>query len=121
LDKIARDMEEILLNLAEVGLGLAASQIGVSKAIFAVRAGNRVKFYCNPKIEKFSREQEVMEEGCLSFPEIFFKVKRAKKVTLAYQDLTGRKRTETAKGVLARVFQHETDHVNGITFDQKAQ
>lgn len=121
LKKVARDMEEILLNLADAGLGLAAPQIGISRAIFAIRFGREVKFYCNPVIKDLSSEQEIMEEGCLSFPEIFFKIKRAKKVILVYQDLLGRNKTEKAEGILARAFQHETDHLNGITFDQKAR
>lgn len=103
------------------GVGLSANQIGRGERLFVAQV--RDKFYAifNPEITKFSGESAEVEEGCLSAPELFGRVKRPRAVTLEGWDIGGRKIKIKAWGLLARVFQHEVDHLNGILFLDKVQ
>jgi len=100
------------------GVGLAAPQVGVSKRVFAVDdgTGSGWKVVINPEIIRRSQETETNEEGCLSVPEIYESVQRPKKITVRYQNLKGEIVEESLEGYPAVVFQHETDHLNGILF-----
>ena len=103
---------------AENGVGLAANQVGVLKRIF-VSSPDQIKgneqVYINPKILK--KEGVVKEfEGCLSVPEFYEPVKRAKKVWMSATDLNGKRVEVKAEGLLSRIFQHEVDHLDGILF-----
>lgn len=73
----------------------------------------------NPKFVSFSKEEELDWEGCLSFPDLYGKVWRARKVKLKYQNLQGDEQRLTASGFLARVIQHEMDHLDGVTFNTR--
>jgi len=73
----------------------------------------------NPKFVSLAKDEELDWEGCLSFPDLYGKVWRAKKVKLKYQDLTGEEQRLTASRFLARVIQHEMDHLDGVTFNTK--
>lgn len=109
------------------GLGLAAPQIGVPLRLIVIEMpaledeeGNEIEprqlyIYCNPEIVEASGEEEG-EEGCLSVPGYVGMVKRATNLTVKGQDAKGRKIRTKAKGLLARAFQHEIDHLNGILF-----
>ncbi|MDO8424871.1 MAG: peptide deformylase [bacterium] len=110
--KLAEDMIETLQN--SQGVGLAAPQINVPKRIIAVQMKEGPKVFLNPEVVKKSRETEIREEGCLCLPGVYLKVKRAKSVEIAAQDLEGKKINIKADGLAARVFQHEIDHLNGI-------
>jgi len=104
------------------GIGLAAPQVGVSKRVIVVQTdlgGQRILALVNPKIIKKSQEEEMDEEGCLSFPGIFLEIKRAKEVEVEGLDIKGEKIKLKTKGLLARVFQHEIDHLDGILFIDK--
>jgi peptide deformylase len=122
--KINDKIKKLIVDMAQTmeksqGVGLAASQIGVLKRIIVVRTdlqGQRILALINPKIVKKSREKEKEEEGCLSFPGIFLEIKRAKEIKIKAIDIKGEKINLKAKGVLARVLQHEIDHLNGILF-----
>ncbi len=108
------------------GIGLSANQVGHDFKMFAAglsdKNGAMNFFYVfNPKIEKTSKEKDVLEEGCLSVPEIFGEVERFEKVVVSGQDKNGKHIKIEAKGLLARVFQHEIDHLNGILFIDKAK
>lgn len=111
---------------AERGVGLAAPQVGVSRRIFvtdhAKREGEGVscrRIWINPVIEDPEGET-VYEEGCLSFPGIYAKVRRHDRFTIRWQDLDGRERRERldvgAGQFLGIVVQHELDHLDGILF-----
>lgn len=110
---------------AQDGLGLAATQVGVSKRICVISAtasgGNYTQkkgeelIIINPKIIKKSGVQ-TMEEGCLSLPGITSEVRRAFKLTFIFNDINGRETKMKAEGLLARIIQHETDHLDGILF-----
>ncbi|MBI3999080.1 MAG: peptide deformylase [Candidatus Omnitrophica bacterium] len=113
--RLIQDMIDTLYQ--EDGVGLAAPQVGVSKRIIVVspnaeRGEERV--YINPKIIKTSPEEETGLEGCLSLPGVSCEVRRAKKIEFRALDLKGIDKTESAQGFLARVIQHEIDHLNGI-------
>jgi peptide deformylase len=103
------------------GIGLSANQIGLSFRVFVAEvpdAKGGTKFYAvfNPKLEKISEEVSEQEEGCLSVPGRWGHVLRADKVLLSGQDKTGKPIKIKAWGLLAQVFQHEIDHLNGKLF-----
>lgn len=123
------------LNSRDDGVAISAPQIGVTKRIFAVSskifdedylAGKPQKtkyesiFFINPIITKKSKKMEIAEEGCLSIPNIFGKVARHKNVTVEAINEKGEKVSRGAGGLLARIFQHEIDHLDGILFIDKA-
>jgi peptide deformylase len=115
---LAKNMEDALIY--HDGLGLAAPQVGRPIAFCVIREGKKIYYFCNPKITQSSDEQEKMEEGCLSFPNIFLDITRPKIVGVSYQDLNGASKKIKATGILARTLQHEIDHLNGISFIERA-
>ena len=102
------------------GIGLSANQIGLDLNVFIAQAENKFYAIFNPKITKYSDTIMEMEEGCLSVPEVFGTVDRPEKVTLEGFDKNGKKIKIKAWGLLARIFQHEFDHLNGTVFIDKA-
>lgn len=117
LKGLARRMFDLMYE--SNGLGLAGPQAGVSKKIAVINAseqrGEAELVIVNPVLELGS-EIDVMEEGCLSFPGIKGKVKRASALKLKARNLDGEPVEMDADGILARALQHETDHLNGIVF-----
>ena len=116
--KITAQHRDILSNMARLmyevsGVGLAAVQVGINQAMFVADIGSGLYKLINPKIIK-QQGTGVMEEGCLSVPGVTIKVKRAQKITLAALDELGKPVCLEAEDLLARVFQHEVDHLNGI-------
>jgi len=102
------------------GVGLAAPQIGKNIRLVLINSKDGAFCLINPKIIKKSFARELGEEGCLSIPGIFGKVKRHKKITLTYLNQNGKKIKLAAQGLMARVMQHEIDHLDGILFIDKA-
>ena len=101
------------------GVGLAAPQIGVSKKFFIVdlRRGDDGRYvFINPEIIETSMEEGPYEEGCLSIPGFYREVIRPLRVKVQAQDLNGKYFTIDADGLLARVIQHENDHLNKTLF-----
>jgi peptide deformylase len=94
------------------GVGLAAPQVGINEQIFVVDTGKEVFAVINPKIIKVAGN-EVMEEGCLSIPRVLVDVKRAKTVWVEFTDVENRHVRAQLKGLVAKVFQHEYDHLQG--------
>lgn len=116
------------LKTANFGIGLAANQIGIDKSVFVVEFEDPdgketipLQFFVNPQIVNYSDEEEKMEEGCLSVPNIFLDVERPNKIKIKAQDLNGKTFKLTAKGLLARLIQHENDHLHGKVFTQLAK
>lgn len=103
------------------GIGLAAPQIGKNIRLIIVSTKSGVQAMINPELIKESIRQEWGEEGCLSIPYIFGDVKRHRSVECTFLDLDGKEKTVKARGLLARVIQHEIDHLNGILFIDKAK
>lgn len=112
LKRVAEKMIETMYHYD--GVGLAAPQVGISKRIFVMDVGNGPIVVVNPEILEMSEEKEVMEEGCLSFPEVFENVERSKWIKVRYQTISGETVEEYLEGYAARVFQHEYDHLEGI-------
>lgn len=102
------------------GVGLAAPQIGKSVRLAIINSKDGPLSLVNPKIIKKSWASEFDQEGCLSIPGVYGKVKRSKKITLAYFGGDGKKVKLTAEGMMARVIQHEIDHLDGILIIDKA-
>lgn len=94
------------------GIGLAAPQIGINECLIIVDIGGGLFKLVNPRITEKEGEQ-VMEEGCLSVPGVYVKVKRAARVVVEGMDEDGKLRKIEAKELLATVFQHEIDHLHG--------
>lgn len=117
LTRLFKDMAETML--ANDGIGLAAPQIGISKRIIAVNTKDGVIVLTNPVLSKKSWKKEIDEEGCLSIPGVFGLVSRHHSVIVTALDTAGVKICFPAKGLFARVLQHETDHLDGILFIDK--
>ena len=108
------------------GIGLAANQVGVSKSIITIDANsdkNDIKFpiltMINPEIITFSDGVVDYQEGCLSVPKFYEDVTRPKSIQVKYLDLDAKEHILDADDILARVIQHEFDHLNGILFYEK--
>ena len=122
-------LKELILAMKETmkdkqGIGLAANQIGKDLSIFVIEPKLAEDFgvpdvYLNPEITEYSKDQDEMEEGCLSIPEYFIQVKRSKKIKIKFINEKGEKKKIKARGFLARVLQHETDHLNGLTIKNR--
>jgi len=104
----------------EKGVGLAAAQVKSDLRICIANVDNVSYILINPKIKTFSRRKEIFEEGCLSFPGKFFPVERPVKVKIKAKDLGGKKIRIKAEGLLARVLQHEIDHLDGVLVIDRA-
>ena len=149
IKKILQEMSESLKSQSD-GVAIAAPQIGYSLRIFVVSgkifdknfitnreerfSGERpigdiekIKeetkdlIFINPKISKLSQEKAWVPEGCLSVRPLYGKTFRSKKATVSAYDENGKKFTRGASGLLAQIFQHETDHLNGILFIDHAK
>ena len=112
LKRLAEDMFRVMRE--NEGMGLAGNQIGRLKRIFVVAYEDEEHVVVNPKIEESSDEVEEDVEGCLSIPEVRVEVERPAAVTVSGQDLTGAPIRIEAEGILARAFQHEIDHLDGV-------
>jgi len=104
------------------GIGLAAPQVGVGRRLIVVSPTGEPEdatVHLNPRVVETSKEEVEFEEGCLSFPEIRGNVIRPERVTVEFTDLEGKTFRGEADGLLARVLQHEIDHLDGILFVTK--
>ena len=137
---LLKDMREALSKETD-GVGLAAPQLGVSLRIFIVadivfkirddetdmtndtllKKESTKTVYINPEIISTSKDKKALEEGCLSVRPLFGKVRRATKVTIRAYDENGKAFERGASGLLAQIYQHEVDHLNGVLFIDKAK
>ena len=106
------------------GIGLSANQIGKDLRLFVIDPALAGEYgipdaFINPEITEYSKDEDELEEGCLSIPKYYTAIKRAKKVKIKAYDEDGKKFKFRARGLLARVLQHETDHLNGITIKDR--
>jgi peptide deformylase len=115
LRRLADDMHE---TMESRGVGLAAPQVGRMVRMFVFDSGEEGErgTLVNPEIVWMSEETEEAEEGCLSIPGTYYPVTRALAVKVRAHDITGRDVERDAEGFLARIFQHEIDHLDGILF-----
>ena len=113
--KLADDMLETMIDAD--GVGLAAPQVGLSLRMFVAMADDDVKrVFINPQIIKTSEEVADYEEGCLSIPQVYESITRPVRVTVQALNEKGRPFTLEADGLLARIIQHEYDHLDGILY-----
>ncbi len=108
------------------GIGLAAPQVGINKQLIVIdihpdQPATPALVLVNPEITDRGGELCSGEEGCLSVPQVFMDVVRHDRVTVTYRDLDGRPQKLTTEGLLARVIQHEMDHLNGVMFVDRVQ
>ncbi len=148
IQRVIKEMKEALASQDD-GVALAAPQIGYSLRMFVLspkvphlaRKQKRKKkeedneedlipehepkvehiVFINPVITKLSKEKKIMEEGCLSVRYLYGEVKRSEKASIEALDEKGRRFTKGASGLLAQIFQHEVDHLNGVLFIDKAK
>lgn len=100
-----------------VGAGLAATQVGVLKKIFVIDDGVIAGhlYICNPTWKSIEKtDKYTASEGCLSFPGMVFEVERFQKISVQFQDTSGRIHSMELSGFAAQVFQHESEHLDGI-------
>jgi peptide deformylase len=114
LRRLADDMLETLR--AAAGAAIAGNQVGVLKRIFAADVEGATGAYVNPEIVETSEETQEGDEGCLSFPGLFFPTQRPLRARIRAQDVHGEAFTAEGEGMVARAFLHEIDHLNGILF-----
>ena len=112
LKRLAEDMMRIMRE--NEGVGLAANQIGHLKRVFVASRDDEEFVIANPVIEERSETTGKDVEGCLSLPEIRVEVERPYAVTVLGKDLSGMPVRVEAEGLLARIFQHEIDHLDGV-------
>lgn len=98
------------------GVGLASTQIGLDESFFVAKDDKKFISVINPKISSTGKRVKKYFEGCLSIPNMWGEVKRPTNIKVSYQDDTGKAVTVSLKGILAWIFQHEIDHLNGILF-----
>lgn len=118
LAELAADMARTMRQAP--GVGLAAPQVGVLKRLIVIDVEERVTALCNPLIVETSDETEIDEEGCLSLPGIAVPIQRPSHVVCEAMTVTGREIRLEGDGFLARVLQHEIDHLDGVLIIDRA-
>lgn len=124
IEKVTPEIERLILDMAETmktekGVGLAAPQVGQSICLCLIATEDGPLALINPQILWKSLRNDIEEEGCLSCPNIWGLVKRSKSIYLMAEDKNGKKFSFKAKGFLARVIQHELDHLKGVLIIDK--
>lgn len=119
-NKIRRLLDDMAETMYEAnGVGLAAPQVGITSRIVVIDVGDGLLELINPVI--IEREGTAIDtEGCLSIPDIFGEVERSSKVTVEFTNRRNKKQQITGEGLLARCFQHELDHLDGVLFIDRA-
>jgi peptide deformylase len=118
IDEGVRNLVEDLVDSVMVPgrAGVAASQIGVNLRVFSYNVDGEVGYVINPVVVEVSGEPELIEEGCLSVPELWFKTSRYPYAKVRGIDLDGNEIEVEGTGVLAQALQHETDHLDGLLY-----
>ncbi len=116
-EELVRAMSKFMTDNG--GVGLAAPQLGIKKRIFIMGNFTKLVACINPKIVSLSEERGNDLEGCLSFPNLFMKVKRPTSAVVQYNAVSGDLVERELTGLECRVFLHEYDHLIGVTFDQR--
>jgi peptide deformylase len=117
----AQELEDLLLRTMEHynGLGLAANQVGITANACAVTIAEKPMVMFNPLVTWLDTETVAMEEGCLTFANLWLKVSRPKDIQVTYQDAVGVRHALDLSGLDARVVLHETDHLLGVVFTSR--
>ncbi len=131
VSKVDNDLRELVRQMlqtmySEDGIGLAAPQVAVNKQLLVVdsdpeNAAAPPLVLINPKITRYSNELAKGQEGCLSIPGVYLDVVRPAAIEVSFKDETGRPRTLKVNDLVARVIQHEMDHLNGVMFVDRVE
>lgn len=128
VDNEIRDLAKEMLQTmySANGIGLAAPQVAVNKQVIVIdcqpdNPANPPLVLINPVIKKFSKDLCVAEEGCLSIPNVFLDVVRPRAIDVSFKDESGKPKKIKASGLLARVIQHEMDHLKGVLFVDRVE
>lgn len=117
LVKITEEMIRLTKTFKDPeGVGLASTQIGRDEKLFVAKNGKTFSVFINPKIISSSKKTKTFFEGCLSIPNYYGEIERPIGVTVSYADEKGITQTKKLTGLLAWVFQHEVDHLDGVLF-----
>lgn len=120
LKSVAEKLAKIMLE--NNGIGIAAPQCGLSYRMFLIydkSIPNKLETFCNPTIKATSDELVLFKEGCLSFPGEYLTISRPADITVEYQNIEGEVKTADLSGIVSRCFQHEYDHLDGVTFQHR--
>ncbi|MFA5392266.1 MAG: peptide deformylase [Candidatus Paceibacterota bacterium] len=126
VEHLTKEIRDLIIQMKKImednnGVGLAAPQINVSQRIIICEVDNKFYTFINPEIIKSSKETLSIEEGCLSLPNTYGEVERPEKIIFKAIDSDGKKIKLKVFGLLARIVQHEIDHLDGILFIDKAK
>lgn len=118
-DPLAKDVQELISNMLETmyennGVGLASTQVGSDQRLCVIEADGEQYVLINPQITSKSKNKVISEEGCLSFPGVYFPISRHSEVQVRYTDEFGKATKVKGHGLLARALQHELDHLDGV-------
>ena len=116
-----QELSRILIDnmIHHKGVGLSANQIGISERVFVMIRDiefNEIIVCFNPQIIKTYKEEVEMEEGCLSYPDLYLNISRPKKIIVKYEDVDKNTHKLKLDGLASRIFQHEYDHIEGDNF-----
>ena len=122
--RLSERMVATVTDSTQDGVGIAAPQVGLKRRVVAVqrfdKAGEPFEVYPNIRVEYLSDEKQTGPEGCLSIPEIYGEVERSQTVVVSYVDISTLETVrDTVSGFTAVIFQHETDHLDGILFPDR--
>lgn len=112
-ERLAQDLLQLMI--LKNGIGLAAPQVGISRRVFVMRIGLKTWYCFNPKIQELGSDFTNFDEGCLSFPGDLCTISRADTIKVVYQTASGDTMEEELSGLTSRCFQHELDHLDGVT------
>lgn len=115
--KLAQHLFQLMLK--EEGIGLAANQVGLKQRIFVMSVNNKCYHCFNPEILETDNNILYYKEGCLSFPKEYCSIPRPDKIQVKYFDSLGVEHIEWLDGIASRCFQHELDHLNGLTMHDR--
>lgn len=124
IKKINQSLKDTLKEMVKLtktfkdpeGVGLAATQVGLEESFFVAKDGKKFVYIINPKLLSYGKRTKKYFEGCLSIPHMWGEVKRYTGIKVSYLDIDGKNITVSLTGVLAWIFQHEIDHLNGVLF-----
>ena len=115
--QLYRDLAETMIE--KQGVGLAAPQVDIPYSVFVVSSDPVMGFF-NPEIVDEGEEEMIMQEACLTYPGLYFKVSRPRRIRVRYTEANGESKTEQYMDFTARVIQHEMMHLDGILFPEMA-
>lgn len=116
-----KELQNLVSNMYKVmetfgGVGLSAIQLGIPRSVFVLKIGGEKQTVINPSFKKTSDTFSYENEGCLSVPAVYTRIRRPEKIEVEFFDEKGERQTKTYEGIWARAFQHEYDHLCGVTF-----